>query len=860
MSTPPSTPAESLAAETLWTRLRPWLPTALLVLVVAMVLVALRALFKEVDYADVLTAVRTTPLSAVGLSLLATVVSYVALAGYDWSALRYVGARVPRGTLALASFIGYALGNTVGLGALTGGAVRYRIYSAAGLDSGQIGRVVLFIVTAFGLGLTVVAAVALLWGAPQVSADAHLPVWALRSIAALILLAAAGFIALCAARREVGVFRRWNLRLPGPGLALAQLLFSAIDVIAAAAALWFLLPGDRGDFATFVAIYAIAIALGVLSHVPGGLGVFEAVILLVYGPHEPLEAVAGALLLYRAVYYLVPLFLAMLLMAFYELRDTGARVGRAVGALSPLFLSVWTMIVGIMLLVSGVTPATDDATELLSLKVPLEVVEASHFIGSIAGLAFLFIARGLLNRLDAAWWAALILTVISFWLALPKGLAIGEMTVLAFLSLTLIAGRREFDRRASLFSQLFTPAWLLMVGAVIAAVAWLLFFVYRDVDYDDQLWWQFAFNAHAPRSLRALLAVSVAALAVALWHWFRPAAGTPPHPASEEEIARAERVLRAQPRADACLALLGDKTLMFSESGNAFLMYGKRARTWVSLYDPVGSERERAELVWDFIEMAAEHGGRAVFYQVRPQNLSLYVDTGLSPFKLGESAQVRLPEFSTKGSANAHLRQAVSKGEREGLSFEIIAPSDVAALMPELRRISDGWLAQHNTREKSFSLGSFQPHYLQRLPIALLRRAGQPVAFASLQCTDLRAEASIDLMRYAPDAPKGTMDYLFVKLMLHFQAEGYAEFGLGMAPFSGLLQHKLAPRWHRLGSLVFDLGENFYNFHGLRAFKEKFNPVWEPRYLCSPGGLNPLLALADIAALSSGGLKGVIGK
>ena len=190
----------------------------------------------------------------------------------------------------------------------------------------------------------------------------------------------------------------------------------------------------------------------------------------------------------------------------------------------------------------------------------------------------------------------------------------------------------------------------------------------------------------------------------------------------------------------------------------------------------------------------------------------------------------------------------------------MVPPSGVGAILGDMRRISDGWLAQHNTREKSFSLGSFKPEYLTHLPVALVRRGDVPVAFANLLCTDLRREASVDLMRYAPDAPKGAMDYLFVKLMLHFQAEGYERFGLGMAPFSGLVQHPLAPRWHRLGSLVFGLGEHFYNFQGLRSFKEKFNPVWEPRYLCSPGGLSPLLALADIAALTSGGIKGVIWK
>jgi phosphatidylglycerol lysyltransferase len=194
------------------------------------------------------------------------------------------------------------------------------------------------------------------------------------------------------------------------------------------------------------------------------------------------------------------------------------------------------------------------------------------------------------------------------------------------------------------------------------------------------------------------------------------------------------------------------------------------------------------------------------------------------------------------------------------LRFEVVAPAGVAALLPQLRAISDAWLAQHATREKSYSLGAFAPEYLVRTPVALARKDGRIVAFANLMTTDTRCQATIDLMRYTPEAPRGVMDYLFVKMLLHCQAEGYARFGLGMAPLSGMSEHERAPRWQRLGRLIYRHGEHFYNFQGLRAFKDKFDPQWEPRYLCVEGGLKPVLAFADIAALVSGGLRGVIGK
>lgn len=863
LMSPAHTPSPPVAATESRRGLR-WLlhvlPWLFALLVGGLLFAAVRSLLGEVSYAQVAAAMRATPRADIALALLATAASYVALMGYDYTGLRYAGAQVSRQVLGMASFCAYALGNTIGLGVLTGGAVRYRIYSAAGVEAAAVARAIGFITAGFGAGITIVGAVALIWAAPIVAGVMPMAAIPMRVLALLVLVLAAAFIALCLRRREVQLFGRWPLRLPSAGLASQQILISAIDILFAGLALWVLLPDAPIGFGGFLAFYAIGIALGVISHVPGGLGVFEAVILLAYGGQAPVEDVAGALVLYRMIYYVVPLLLAMALLGLHELRSAlGGSLGRAAARTSPLLLAAMTLIVGLMLLISGVIPASDEATALLSLAVPLPLVESAHFLGSVTGLALLFAARGLLRRLDAAWWMTLLLACCSFVLAIPKGLALTEMLVLGVLILTLVAARKEFTRRASVFAQAFTGGWLVMLALSVAAMTWLLFFVYRDVPYADDLWWQFAFDAHAPRSLRATLAVTLLALVLVFWQWLRPASGDI-HPPTDDELKRARAIVQAQPRADAGLALMADKNFLFSESGRAFIMYGKNGRTWVSLYDPVGPIEDWPELIWDFVELAAEHGGRAAFYQVQPDQLSLYLDAGLQALKLGEYASVRLDGFSLKGPLRAPMRQAISKGEREGLSLEVIDADAVAAVLPTLKTISDQWLDHHRAQEKSFSLGAFDEDYLCQFPVALIRFSGEIVAFASLLHSATGREASVDLMRYGSTAPRGTMDYLFVKMILHYQTLGYQRFGLGMAPLSGLKQHPLSSRWHRFGNLLFRHGEQFYNFRGLRAFKEKFEPVWEPRYLCTPGGLHPFIALADIAALSSGGLRGVIGK
>lgn len=851
-----------LRGDRLKQRLARW-RTPLLMLVVALigalVLGGLRHLVQSLDYEALMHAMATTPRDRIALAVLATMMSYLALTGYDFSALRYLGIRMRPATTLLTAFMAYAVGNSVGLGVMTGGAVRMRLYTAAGLDTGQVFRIIGFNAGAFGLGVTVFGAAGMLVGAEHVTGLLPLPAGLLQVAAASILLAVGGLLGLAAWRSRFRLFGR-QVELPSARLLAQQIGISVLDLAACAAALWFLMPDTGVSFAGFLVYFAIAISLGVLSHVPGGLGVFEAVMLLAYGAQAPTESVLGALILFRGVYFLLPLALATLLLADHELRRaTDTPVGRAAARTSPLLLAILVFIAGIWLLASGATPSTTAATDILTLHVPLAFVEIAHLLGGVAGLAMLFVARGLLHRLDAAWWAAVVLAAVAAVLALPKGIAWTEACGLSLLGGFLWVFRAEFNRHATLRAQVFETEWLIAVGLVVTAMVWLLFLSYRDIDYRHDLWWQFAFDAHVSRSLRVVTLAAFLAGAIGLWQLLRPA-GVAALPPSAAELVRAADIVRRQASADAALALMGDKSLLFSEDGSAFIMYGQSGRYWVALGDPVGPAECAPNLVWRFVELATTHGHRAVFYQVTPSALPWYLDAGLRAYKLGESAYVPLPDFDLKGPARAPLRHAYSRAQREGLTLEILPPEAVDAVMEVLRRISDAWLKSRHAREKRFSLGAFDPAYLRRLPVAVVRQRGEIVAFANLLTTDVREEVRVDLMRYLPTAPPSTMDYLLIELMLRYRAQGVARFGLGMAPLAGMAQHERAPTWQQVGRLFYERGERYYNFQGVRRFKEKFAPVWEPRYLAAPGGMAPLLALAEVTSLISGGLRGAVTK
>jgi phosphatidylglycerol lysyltransferase len=228
--------------------------------------------------------------------------------------------------------------------------------------------------------------------------------------------------------------------------------------------------------------------------------------------------------------------------------------------------------------------------------------------------------------------------------------------------------------------------------------------------------------------------------------------------------------------------------------------------------------------------------------------------------KLGEEARVPLDTFSLEGAARADLRHAHRRALRDGVQFEVVPRGNVGSIVAELRAVSDSWLTSKKAAEKRFSLGYFDERYLACFDCAVVRSAGAIVAFAHIWRAGADTELSIDLMRYNDAAPKGVIDFLLIECMLWGRAQRYQWFGLGMAPLSGLEEHALAPAWHKLGRMVQRYGETFYPFEGLRKYKEKFLPVWRPRYLAAPGRLGMAGALLDVTSLISGGVSKVLGK
>lgn len=816
-------------------------------------------------YHDVMHQLKSLPAYRLLLALLFTILGYLVLIGYDFIALRYMNHPISYGKIATAGFIGYAFSNNFGISMLA--AIRYRLYSAWGLSSVDITKVVAFCGLAFWLGIFLIGGVIFLIEPIEIPASIHLRFASLTTLGILFLSFIGAYLLVSFLRKRPIKIWKWEFSIPSVKFSLSLIGIACMDLILNGSVLYVLLPSTVSlSYPKLIGIFALSQIAGLISQVPGGLGITETVVVLLLSNIMPASTVLGSMLAFRGIYYLLPMCFAAILLGVHEslqrkeIFKMFARIfGQWVPEIIPTVLSFTTFIGGAILLFSGATPAEKIRLTWLIDYIPLPVMEISHFMGSLAGVLLLILAWGLQRRLNAAYPLAVALLGAGIVFSLLKGLDYEEAGILIIMLGALLPSRRHFYRKTSLINEPFTPGWISAIVLAMICSIWLGLFSYKHVEYSDELWWHFSFSGDAPRFLRATVGTGVLALFISLSRLLRPFRPKPITPVvSDIEMIR--DIVKSSRKTYANFALLGDKSFLLNESRNAFIMYAVNGRSWVAVGDPVGPEKEMSELVWKFHEMCDRHGGWVVFYEIGRKNLPIYLDLGLTLMKLGEEARVPLSTFSLEGITRKGLRHTRNRLEKEGCTFEIIPIDSVSSLLPEFMTISDAWLAEKNITEKGFCTGFFDAEYLKNFPAGIVRKNGKIIAFVNIWLGAEKEELSLDLMRYLPESPRSVMEYLFIQLMLWGKQEGYQWFNLGMSPFSGLENHALAPLWNRLGALVYRHGEHFFNFQGLRQYKEKFDPEWEPIYLASPGGLVLPRILTNIALLISKSPKGSVAK
>jgi len=657
-------------------------------------------------------------------------------------------------------------------------------------------------------------------------------------------------------------------------------LISIFEWVLAGGLLWLISKNITINITFGKALFVIAVssAVGILSLIPGGIGAFDLVfywILQVNGV-IPYRALA-ILIIYRTVYYVIPWVIGVAL-SIWEIRDTISKnIPKAIVPVTYLHkslswwqriwitnyehivdfgvwaLSILVFICGIILLVSAAIPGIAYRIDIVADLTSFAFMRFSYRISIVIGLLLLVISRGIKERVKMAYYFTVLLLITGALFTFFKGLNYEEALFLLFVAFLLWFTRKGYYRESA-------PVRIITIirFIVITIFALGLYVVLaRKVNIDFiRIYKEHGIISKIFTGKRVIINNAIYAFGLT---WFLIGVVTlirPKRPfgtiSSDEDLDKLKEFLKKYSGSYRThLLFLRDKNFYWAQEDKVLIAYSNIRDKLVVLGDPIGDEAYFEKAIQEFQTFADRYGMNPAFYQVSEKYLSMYHENGYYFFKLGEEALVDLTNFNLEGKKKKDMRLVKNRFEKDNLKFEVIDPPFSKSLMLELKKISSDWLK--GRKEKGFSLGYFQEEYVNRAPVAVIKdNEDKIIAFANLMPKyDNNKSMAIDLMRFREDAPNGTMDTLFLQLILWCQAQGYENFNVGMAPLSKVGVAPYAHRQEKLAKIVYNIGNYWYSFSGLRKYKEKFDPNWEPKYLAYPQFISLPTLILDIALLVS---------
>ncbi len=432
--------------------------------------------------AEIRASMDQIPTVRICICFLLTIVNYIILVGYDWLALKTIHRSLPLTRVGLVSVVGQAV--SYNFGALLGGtSVRVRFYSVWGFSLQEVLHLILILAVTFWIGALGLSGLIFIVAPPPLPQELidKMPLHDVRLLGYVLAGIALAYMVLCfSVRKPVHAFGK-EIVFPSPRIAVAQMVVSWVDLICAAACMWVLLPPQvEVSFVQFLPGYLMAQVAVVLTHIPGGVGVFELIIIhLTYTPHE--QMVFAAVLIFRLIYYILPLLVAAMLLGIYEihqrrgfLRDASRRLS----LFSPLISSFLTFAAGLFLLISSTLPTRVAEIGRLAQQIPEFLIPAGHLLCAVSGCLLLFTAHGLRRRKRQAFFCTLGLLVTGIVGALLKGFSWQAALMAAVALVPLYAGRSRFYRRSSFLGEPVPFAWLASALVVIAcnfALGWAIY-------------------------------------------------------------------------------------------------------------------------------------------------------------------------------------------------------------------------------------------------------------------------------------------------------------------------------------------------------------------------------------------------
>ncbi len=770
---------------------------------------------------------------------------------YDVILARVLELEVPRKKLIRNSFITNTFSNLIGFGGLVGMMLRtsfYTRYKEANRSLlGTIASVTFFFLT----GLSLLSLVVLVfYHDSRLLAEAK---WLFLAVAALGLYLPLFFIVHLVQKLK-GKQTPISFRSGAALLAASVLewLFAFLVIYSTA---YFLKIPLR--FEELFPVFIIASCAGAASMIPGGLGSFDLV--FIWGMDNlvaPDEKVLALIIFYRIGYFVLPFIVSLVLFIkeYWEKWNQSWKQlpNMLIQKLSHILLTIMVFGSGLILLLSASVPGIIGRLKLAQEILSLPIMNLSHQLSVTAGFILLGLSRGIEYRVKWVYHITLIVLSFAIVFTLFKGIDYEEASFLLIAAFLLKTAKSQFYRENYVLTwgkSIFDVTFILLITFLYLFIGYInlpsskinlpsTLMPYVLMDYHDVF-----FSAIIGLVTALFILVSFYVVSKPLY-W-----------KDESSLGQEEKILNHLHQYGgstlAHLIFLHDKYVYWNKKGTVLFSYQKYANKIVVLGNPLGEKDDLIDAIEEFAEKADLYGYTPVYYEVSQSLLPSFHENGYAFFKLGEEGFVNLESFSMEGSKRKNARSLLNKFAREQIQFEVAHPPFSADFMKELEDVSTRWL--DNRKEKGFSLGYFDENYLNQSDIAVVRgNENQILGFASLiPAYDGRETLSVDLMRFIPTAPKGVMDFIFLSLFIWSKEQGYKRFNMGMAPLSNVGLSKFSFLSEKIASQIFEHGQSFYQFQGLRRFKDKYVNHWEPKYLAYRRKSSLLFTMMQITFLIS---------
>ena len=643
------------------------LPAILGIALLAAAIYVVQREFRHLKLEDISEALSAIPQRALAYSFIWTILSYFILTFYDRLGTIYAGHKVSYGRVAFASFCAYSLSHNLGFAAVSGAAVRYRLYAHWGLTALQIGKTVAFCSLTFALGGMVLGG-AILFLEPRAIPffGQHLPLSALYGVGALLWALVLGYVTLSKVFGRMTVFGH-DIELPGWRMAIVQVLLATVDVAVTASIFYALLPDAPGlTWLIFLGVYVASYTAGLAANLPGGIGVFDTAMLFGLEPYMSAPHIVGAILVFRLYYYVIPLFLAGSLFAGNEILLRGGGILRHFGRLAPVqAIGRWSEpdfavtaatgavgLCGVLMLCLGVLAPQADFS-WIDLDYGEIARQAGQFVPSLIGAGLVIMAIGLSHRVNLAWNLTILLLVFGAAFAATQDNRLWVAGILVLTTLLLAPFRSCFYRHAHLMSGPLEPASALTLGVLGLCLFALVVTRSQTQLLQNNAFWAVILSPQLPNTLRLAVAISVLLGLNAMWLLLRPGR---------------VRYLQWDAGTRQLLRNLGGNVqraadgLVLGEFDRAAIPFRRFGRVLLGLGDPVGDPADRVSAIWRLRDLAQQEGMDAAVWHAGPELLKVYGDLGLTALPLGEDG---LPIPESEGDTPAALQYLVCKAERD---------------------------------------------------------------------------------------------------------------------------------------------------------------------------------------------------